>query len=511
MKNSDNLNPTDNPDVRFSTVLGYHPEYMKPFEEQLKDFADKEKRKQLFGRDGLLLGTTPKILQDLGLPKMPVAIDQEHVSYAIDGSYSGSQRYIDNHTYDPKEFAKLPDRLADPVAVIADLAKNDLIVYVELINIAGTRTIVPFRIVSGMRFGGVTKDVQRVKSVYGNELADNDLTTAIVKDSDDRVRLYYLNKNKIPSGVEQAVREHGVLLPNGIIHKITDDGSVVKPKITGMTQTQQFRSWFGKSKIVNKDGSPKIVYHQTARDFWMFSTDSPVAGKNDSETPNGIFFKENDHDIGIGGARQMACYLRMENPLHFTNREEANNWYCQNVAGYKALQDEMEQKIKPIDQEVNRLENEMFGENVDDAKYEALKAEWDKKHDEMKEVEDGYRGRLRDLLNDYFLNNDSGYDGIILDYDAHRYVDGKRENVKSYIVFNNTQVKSATDNVGIFDKRNPDIRYSTILDGADLVAANRQLRKDLSEMRAKLKTRTARKEYGKGRSGTMDIRQIMAG
>ena len=80
--------------------------------------------------------------------------------------------------------------------MIADLAKNDLIVYVELINIAGTRTIVPFRIVSGMRFGGVTKDVQRVKSVYGNELADNDLTTAIVKDSDDRVRLYYLNKIK---------------------------------------------------------------------------------------------------------------------------------------------------------------------------------------------------------------------------------------------------------------------------------------------------------------------------
>ncbi len=54
-------------------------------------------------------------------------------------------------------------------------------------------------------------------------------------------------------------------------------------------------------------------------------------------------------------------------------------------------------------------------------------------------------------------------------------------------------------------------RYSTVLGDSDLVAANRQLRKDLSEMRAKLKARTARKEYGKGRSGTMDIRQIMAG
>ena len=47
--------------------------------------------------------------------------------------------------------------------------------------------------------------------------------------------------------------------------------------------------------------TPVIRYHQTGEQFTQFKTDRPVAGANDSETPNGIFLKENDHDIGVGG------------------------------------------------------------------------------------------------------------------------------------------------------------------------------------------------------------------
>jgi hypothetical protein len=38
------------------------------------------------------------------------------------------------------------------------------------------------------------------------------------------------------------------------------------------TDTPQFKKWFGKSKIVNEDGSPKVVYHGTDRpDFDIFN------------------------------------------------------------------------------------------------------------------------------------------------------------------------------------------------------------------------------------------------
>lgn len=77
---------------------------------------------------------------------------------------------------------------------------------------------------------------------------------------------------------------------------------------------------------------------------------------------------------------------------------------------------------------------------------------------------------MRRLLDVYFIENDSGYDGIELDDDGHRYIDGKREDVHTYIVFKNTQIKSSDpvtydDNGNViplserFNEENPDIRY----------------------------------------------------
>lgn len=236
------------------------------------------------------------------------------------------------------------------------------------------------------------------------------------------------------------------------------------------------------SKIVNADGTPKVVYHQTDRDFTVFDNSTPVAGKNDSETPNGFFFKDNDHDIGLGGSKQMAVYLDMKNPLHFANRQEANNWYCQNISGYADLQKEMSDALSSISAEMDSIENEMFSDEVTDDQYDILDQKWNELLDKMKSVEESYRGHLRKLLDDYFLNGKSGYDGIMLDYDGHRYVNGKRENVKTYIVFKRTQIKSATDNIGTFDGSNPDILMQ---DRPEESVSNRSLLANALESTAK--------------------------
>jgi len=256
--------------------------------------------------------------------------------------------------------------------------------------------------------------------------------------------------------------------------------------ISAQTESPEFKQWFGDwqndpahaSKVVNSDGSPKVVYHQTGKEFWTFDNSNPVAGKTDSETPSGFFFKENDHDIGIGGARQVATYLDMKKPLHFRNREAANVWYSKNIDGYKNLQDKMKAAVKPLLDRMDEMEREMFSEETDEEMYDALDQKWNTTLAELAEMENSYRGQLHNMLNQYFLDNDSGYDGIILDYDGHRYVDGKRENVKSYIVFDRTQIKSATDNVGTFDRGNPDTRYSLAggMDNARLLRENQKLR-----------------------------------
>ena len=55
------------------------------------------------------------------------------------------------------------------------------------------------------------------------------------------------------------------------------------------------------SKVVDDDGKPLVVYHQTGADFTVFDTESKGAGRYDDETPNGIFLKPSDNDIGLKG------------------------------------------------------------------------------------------------------------------------------------------------------------------------------------------------------------------
>ena len=242
------------------------------------------------------------------------------------------------------------------------------------------------------------------------------------------------------------------------------------------TKSEAFKEWFGDwknepesaSKVVNEDGTPRIIYHQTAAEFNVFSNANPLAGRNDSETPNGFFAKDNDADIGVGGNKQMALYGDMKKPLHFKNRAEAKAWYSEHIDGYKGLTE----KLNKLDEEYQSkydaqetANDEYYEQNyeayvADDAEVTKKILENEDKLDDIleqwKDTTDTIRGELRELLDSYFIENDSGYDGIILDFDGRR----KGENVKSYIFFKNTQLKSATDNVGLFDRRNPDIRYS---------------------------------------------------
>lgn len=231
---------------------------------------------------------------------------------------------------------------------------------------------------------------------------------------------------------------------------------------------------------------PVVRYHQTSEEFTQFNTDNPVAGQYDSETPNGIFLKTNDHDIGVGGDFvktghggniQMPLYMKSDRLLTFKNRAEAAQWYKENINGYSDIADQMHKALEPIQKEVNALEDVYF---FDEAMSEE---EFDKKweelvHGRMRETENKFRKKLRDLLNEYFLKGTSGYDAIELVYDGHRYIDGKRENVHTFIVFNESQVKSAKsivrDDKGKiippsqrFNPAKKDIRYSYDISATD--------------------------------------------
>ena len=113
------------------------------------------------------------------------------------------------------------------------------------------------------------------------------------------------------------------------------------------TDTPQFKRWFEGSKVINADGSPKILYHQTNADFTEFDVGRQGAGYNDSEMPSGIYMKEFPDTIKLGvdykSSIQMALYASIQRPLVFEDRAAAKRHWEKNVPGYAELSRELDE------------------------------------------------------------------------------------------------------------------------------------------------------------------------
>jgi len=79
-----------------------------------------------------------------------------------------------------------------------------------------------------------------------------------------------------------------------------------------------FTRWFGRSKIVDEDGAPRIVYHGTTVDFDSFRSKmrDPALGFHFGSVSQAEWFAGYD---GRGrtsrGSRILPCFLWIENPL----------------------------------------------------------------------------------------------------------------------------------------------------------------------------------------------------
>ena len=241
------------------------------------------------------------------------------------------------------------------------------------------------------------------------------------------------------------------------------------------TGGKEFIRWFGDwqnepqsaSKVVDSNGEPLVVYHQTENDFNVFDTNKKGAGEFDSEMPTGIFMKPTNSNIGLSGNKQMALYANIRNPLTVNNRAELVRFYEQNIDGYKDAKD----YISNIDSEYKKkFEYEQINENKNYQKlWNAKKSGEITEEDYQKALERDVLVKLvkewhnkvneaskeaKSLIDDYFRSSD--YDGVIVNSDVGSF----GRSTKTYIAFENTQVKSATDNIGTYDRNNSDIRYA---------------------------------------------------
>lgn len=440
----------------------------------------------------VIMGVTPNILQKIGLAPLPLAMTKKHIySVAVSDTRAKSEgRYHKNTNYHDLGFDTVKDiynKISNPLMIIAHPdfgnsinrtnrdSAHKIIVLVDL-SVNGEQVIAPISIDFEGKYNNTIIDVNLV-STYFNKNNINDLIKeAVALETTGKIGFYYLDKKRTQSIFKrsgyQLPRTLNNLSSNTIIRTIDDN---VNRKINKITQSKQFIRWFGDwqnspakaSKVVDNNGEPLVLYHQTEKEFTTFDTKQKGSGEFDSEMPTGIFMKPTNNDIGVGGNIQIPLYASIKNPLTVNNRSELVKFYDKNVQGYtkaKSAIDSVNEEYKAKFNEEMKRENEEYQKLWNAKKNgEISEEEYQKSisRDALDEIMEEWENKVNEasrnakaLVDDYFKN--SNYDGVIVNNDVGSF----GRSTKTFIAFENTQVKSATDNIGTFDGNNPDIRYS---------------------------------------------------
>ena len=222
------------------------------------------------------------------------------------------------------------------------------------------------------------------------------------------------------------------------------------------------------SAVVDENGEPRVVYHQTGNEFTVFDTRHSGAGTTDMQMPFGIFLKPTERNIGIQGSRQMALFARITNPLRLANRDVLKQYLSDNVPGYREAQEayeridrEYQMQLDAIEAEEDREYKEVWQKRRDGemseeeyqerikkiyAKSEQILNEWTTKSNEQGAV-------MKQMVDEYMRGGE--YDGIVLEQDEGSF----GRSTMTLLAYEPTQVKSAEENVGTYDGANADVRY----------------------------------------------------
>ncbi len=421
----------------------------KSFAEQIDDY----KAHSFPENDTLIVRDTPKVFQNIGLPALPMTYDQKHLRRALantDGDHLGETL-----------LKQLPKALENPIAIIdSDSVPGRLVAIIE-ISVGRNKTIAAVEVSGEGVVKGNAIDSNVINSAHSRRNAFSKLLyDAVDSEANGNGGIYYWQKNR----AIQLANGRGVQFPksstiaDGYIRSITDPGSKVNTsKAKSPTETKQFKRWFGKSKMVNEDGTPKVLYHQTTADFTAFDVGREGPGASDNETPNGIFMKESPETLKLGldydKSHQMPLYAAIKNPLVFADRNAAAEFWRKNIPEYARLSE----RLKAINEDFGRREKEIddalfLSDEKDEDGYDPWERATEELYDEWGRAEKEISTEMKKLIDNYVRNSD--YDGMILEADR-----GTGGTIKTYIAFNSNQVKSATDNIGTFSRYENDIRY----------------------------------------------------
>ena len=438
--------------TRWSLARKY--DYSKSFADQIDDY----KNGLLPVYDTFVVSETPKVWQDIGFNALPVTLNQTHVDYALNGTKDA------DHEISEADLKKLPEKIKEPIAIIQSQSNpSRAVVFIEMTSKNGKNVVTPVEVDGYGKTTNLRIDSNALASVFGKKNAANQLQTAIDNTVNGKTELFYWDKKRSLALLQGA----GLQLPSGLpqdgfVHSIREPGSLVKAKMDDVTNSLQFKRWFGDwkggkrnvSKVVNRDGSPRVVYHYTDADFEAFDTSK--SGSNQGVTHgDGIYVSTNPTEFAYAGKNRLDLYASIKKPFEMQlTKSQAERVYDKYFAPYH---DDKYKTYRPHVIEKLQSRSRVF--------------------DYLSEAADNGGVRTSDILKEL------GYDGV---HDGSEWV-----------AFDSTQLKSATDNIGTFDKDNPKLKYSlaksTQSELKALQKENEKLRQDVDDLKQELQLTHGRK------------------
>ena len=196
------------------------------------------------------------------------------------------------------------------------------------------------------------------------------------------------------------------------------------------------------SKVVDDKGKPKKLYHQTDAEIEAFDTSRKGSGYYDSQTPEGIFLKTTNKDIGLKGKKQIEVYADIKNPLVVENRTALETWakvdsqYKNAIDEANVIDKEYAARENALEEKADRLYKENYYKENGEAIWQEAENELDSLQEEWEKAVNKANRKARVRLTE--LIKSKGYDGVHIKNDEGSF----GRNIETWIAFKSNQVKS---------------------------------------------------------------------
>ena len=142
---------------------------------------------------------------------------------------------------------KIPEALENPVMVMeSDSIKGRAVVVLKITAKNGKKLYLPVEIDGTAKLNGIILDSNANASAFGKNNVETKIKDALNSEAQGNTSVFYWNKKEAIPLLHRGGLQLPTSLPqDGFVHSIREKGSNVKVKLQDVTQSLQFKHWFG--------------------------------------------------------------------------------------------------------------------------------------------------------------------------------------------------------------------------------------------------------------------------